>query len=76
MSEALHHAIQTLHPNYRAIILLRDIEELSTEESAEVLELSIDVVKQRLHRARVALRKALDEQLQTQASDVVLSGKP
>ncbi len=75
MSEALHKAIQTLHPNYRAIILLRDIEELSTEDAAEVLDLSIDVVKQRLHRARVALRKALDEQLQAPDVEVALSGK-
>jgi len=40
-------------------VLLRDVEGLSTAEVAEVLELSADVVKQRLHRGRLALRKRL-----------------
>jgi RNA polymerase sigma-70 factor (ECF subfamily) len=42
-------------------VLLRDIEELSTEEAAEILEVSTDVIKQRLHRGRLALRKLLGE---------------
>jgi RNA polymerase sigma-70 factor (ECF subfamily) len=37
------------------------VEELSTGEAAEILEVSEDVVKTRLHRARLALRKMLDE---------------
>lgn len=60
---ALKEAIQELPPNYRAVILLRDMEELSTEETAEILDLSIDVVKQRLHRGRLALRKLLTQKL-------------
>ena len=60
---ALTRAIQELPPNYRSVVLLRDIEELSTEEAAEILDVSTDVVKQRLHRGRMALRKILDEQL-------------
>ena len=63
LHEALTRAIQDLHPNYRSVVLLRDIEELSTEEAAEILDVSTDVVKQRLHRGRMALRKILDEQL-------------
>jgi RNA polymerase sigma-70 factor (ECF subfamily) len=62
---ALKQAIQALPPNYRSVILLRDIEELSTEETAEILDVSRDVVKQRLHRGRVALKKMLDQQLFT-----------
>lgn len=63
MNAALTRAIQELHPNYRSVILLRDIEELSTEETAEVLDVSTDVVKQRLHRARLSLRKLMEKSL-------------
>ena len=59
LQSALTEAIQQLPPNYRSVVLLRDVEELSTEEAAEILEVSTDVVKQRLHRGRVALRKIL-----------------
>jgi RNA polymerase sigma-70 factor, ECF subfamily len=59
IQSALTAAIQQLPPNYRSVVLLRDIEELSTEEAAEILEVSPDVVKQRLHRGRLALRKLL-----------------
>ena len=52
-------AIQELPSNYRSVVLLRDVEGLSTAEVGEVLDLSLDVVKQRLHRARLALRKRL-----------------
>ena len=58
----LDHAIRELPPIYRAVVLLRDVEELSTEEAAEVLDVSTDVVKTRLRRARVALREALEGQ--------------
>jgi RNA polymerase sigma-70 factor (ECF subfamily) len=50
---------------YRSVLLLRDVEGLSTEEAAEVLGVSEAVVKQRLHRARVALRADLDTYLRT-----------
>ena len=56
----LQDAIAALPEMYRTVILLRDIEELSTGETAQVLELSPDVVKTRLHRARVAVREKLD----------------
>ncbi|MGD0499899.1 MAG: sigma factor-like helix-turn-helix DNA-binding protein [Bryobacteraceae bacterium] len=49
-----------LPPVYRAVVLLRDIEELSTEETAQILELSVDVVKTRLRRGRLAMRQKLD----------------
>ena len=52
--------IAELPPTYRAVVLLRDMEELSTEETAQVLDLSIDVVKTRLHRGRAAMRQKLD----------------
>ena len=52
--------IAELPPSYRAVVLLRDLEELSTEETAQILDLSIDVVKTRLHRGRAAMRQKLD----------------
>lgn len=45
---------------YRIVLLLRDIEELSTQEVAELLEISQSNVKVRLHRARAALKKLLE----------------
>jgi len=60
LREALGTAIHELPEMYRVVFLLRDVEELSTEATAHVLEVSEDVVKQRLHRARLALRKCLD----------------
>lgn len=52
--------IADLPPLYRQVILLRDVEELSTEEAAQILEVSQDVVKTRLRRGRLALRQRLD----------------
>jgi RNA polymerase sigma-70 factor (ECF subfamily) len=52
--------IQELPPLNRAVVLLRDMEELSTEETAGILDVSTDVVKTRLHRGRIAMRQKLD----------------
>jgi RNA polymerase sigma-70 factor (ECF subfamily) len=60
MRGVLADAIAALPDNYRPVILLRDMEEMSTEETAQILGLSEDVVRTRLHRARLALRKDLD----------------
>jgi RNA polymerase sigma-70 factor (ECF subfamily) len=58
--EQVLHAIDQLPELYREILLLRDIEELSTEETARQLEITEGAVKTRLHRARLALRELLD----------------
>jgi RNA polymerase sigma-70 factor (ECF subfamily) len=55
----LDDAIEGLEPLYRSVFVLRDIEELSTEETAEALGLSIPAVKSRLLRARLQLREKL-----------------
>jgi RNA polymerase sigma-70 factor (ECF subfamily) len=55
----LERALRELPDLYRSVVLLRDVEGLSTAEAAEVLDLSEDTVKQRLHRGRLALRKSL-----------------
>lgn len=52
--------IDQLPENYRTVLLLRDIEELSTEEVASLLAMSRNAVKVRLHRARQALRTLLE----------------
>ena len=57
--ERVRAAIEMLPASYRAVLVLRDIEELSTEETAEVLSLTRTAVKVRLHRARLALRTLL-----------------
>jgi len=55
----LSRAIQSLPEHYRDVILLRDIEELSIDEIAAVLELSRESVKARIHRARMMIREYL-----------------
>ncbi|MFO1008205.1 MAG: sigma-70 family RNA polymerase sigma factor [Planctomycetaceae bacterium] len=52
--------IAKLPESYRTVLLLRDIEELDTEAVAQLLDLSANAVKVRLHRARQALRTLLD----------------
>lgn len=52
--------IDHLPESYRTVLLLRDIEELDTEEAAQLIGISPNAVKIRLHRARQALRTLLD----------------
>ncbi len=60
LSEILSGVIADLEPPFRIVFQLRDIEELSTEETAEALGLSVPAVKSRLLRARLKLRQKLD----------------
>ncbi|MFZ0464766.1 MAG: sigma-70 family RNA polymerase sigma factor [Candidatus Acidiferrales bacterium] len=60
MQRILSEAIAGLRPMFRAVFQLRDIEEFSTEETAQALGLSIPAVKARAVRARLQLREALD----------------
>ncbi|MCA9187983.1 MAG: sigma-70 family RNA polymerase sigma factor [Planctomycetales bacterium] len=55
--------IDQLPQPYREVLLLRDIEQLTTEEAADVLEISPGAVKTRLHRARQALKLLLDPEI-------------
>ncbi len=56
---ALEHAIGALEPMYREVLVLRDVEGLTAPEVAEVMGLSVEAVKSRLHRARLAVREAV-----------------
>jgi RNA polymerase sigma-70 factor, ECF subfamily len=59
LGDILDTAIQSLEPPYRSVFVLRDIDELSTEETADALGLSVPAVKSRLLRARLQLREKL-----------------
>ena len=61
LREVLERAIRALPMRYRAAVILRDVEGLSTREAAEVMELGEAAFKSRLHRARLAVRRSLDE---------------
>ena len=52
--------IETLDPEFRIVLVLRDLEELSTQETAEALGISVSNVKSRLLRARLKLREKLN----------------
>lgn len=68
LRERVREAIDRLPETYRNVLLLRDIEELDTAETAQALGISENAVKTRLHRARVALREVLDPDLREDAS--------
>jgi len=61
--DILTEAIDALPDHYRAVLILRDVEELSNEEVAAIVEDSLGSVKSRLHRARMALREQLTRRL-------------
>lgn len=63
LKEMLDGAISKLEPEYRVVFLLRDVEGLSTEETGEIVKLSVPAVKSRLHRARAFLRNELNKSL-------------
>jgi RNA polymerase sigma-70 factor (ECF subfamily) len=62
-------AVQSLDPPYRSVFTLRDIDELSTEETAEALGLSVPAVKSRLLRARLQLREKLTRYFKRKGDD-------
>ncbi|MCA9268796.1 MAG: sigma-70 family RNA polymerase sigma factor [Planctomycetales bacterium] len=59
LQRVVRQKIDELPETYRTVLLLRDIEEHSTEETAQLLDITPGAVKTRLHRARMALREAL-----------------
>ena len=69
LNTILDDAIQGLAPTYRTVFVLRDVEEMSTEETAEALGLSIPAVKSRLLRARLQLREKLTRLFKRKGDD-------
>ena len=70
LQHVLEDAIANMPEIYRSVMLLRDVEELSTEETAQVLDLNPDAVKTRLHRARLLARRTLDTYLRAKPQPV------
>ena len=70
MRDILDRAVESLKPDFRTVFVLRDIEELSTEETAEALAISVPAVKSRLLRARLALREKLTRQFKRKGEDI------
>ena len=60
LRRAIQQAADALPEDYRKVFLLKDMDDLSYEEIAELLGDSVPAVKSRLHRARLALRDAID----------------
>jgi RNA polymerase sigma-70 factor (ECF subfamily) len=70
LHNALESAISSLPPKYRSVIIMRDVEEMTTAEAASLMEISEESLKVRLHRARAMVRRALYRQSGQQARDL------
>ncbi len=73
-AQIVREAISRLPEPYREVLVLRDIEERDTAETAAILDTSPNVVKVRLHRARQALRTLLDREFGVRAADQAAGG--
>src|SRR5215469_14104329 len=69
LARLLEHSLMNLPEQYRSVLMLRDVEELSTSETAEALGLTEENVKVRLHRGRSLLRRDLLARVGTSARD-------
>jgi RNA polymerase sigma-70 factor, ECF subfamily len=69
LGDILGKAVDSLDPPYRSVFVLRDMDELSTEETAEALGLSVPAVKSRLLRARLQLREKLTRYFKRKGDD-------
>jgi RNA polymerase sigma-70 factor, ECF subfamily len=73
--EAVNQALNHLPPIYRQIFILRDVEELTVSECAEVLGIKPETVKVRLHRARLMMREKLAPKLKLRWYERIILGK-
>jgi RNA polymerase sigma-70 factor, ECF subfamily len=69
LGEILNSSVDSLAPAYRSVFVLRDVEDLSTEETAEALNISVPAVKSRLLRARLQLREKLTRYFKHKGDD-------
>lgn len=67
--DLLEQAVLDLPEHYRTVVMLRDIEELSTAETADALDLTIENVKIRLHRGHEMIRNRLFERIGAKAKE-------
>ena len=69
LNDILNQVIDELDPDYRTVFVLRDVEELDTEETAAVMGISVAAVKSRLLRARLKLRQKLNRYFAAKAAN-------
>lgn len=69
LGRLLEEALLSLSEEYRTVLMLRDIEEMSTAETADALSLTEENVKVRLHRGRAMMRKTLQERVGTASKE-------
>jgi RNA polymerase sigma-70 factor (ECF subfamily) len=74
--EILEHAIDELPPAFRIVLIMRDVEEASVNETASALAIKPETVRTRLHRARRMLRDSLGEQFAALLKDVFPFERP
>ena len=67
-------AVDILGEKYHTVFALRDVQGFTTEETAEMLELSVPAVNSRLHRARLFLRRELASYFAAEAKSTVAAG--
>src|SRR5699024_2312295 len=72
LRQLLETSINKLPSKYRTVLVLRDIEQLSTQETADILELNLETVKTQLHRARQQLRAELSKHIVESLDDTFL----
>ena len=63
-AEKLNNAIKKLPEKYREIIILKDIEGMKIKEIAEILSISVQAVKTRIHRGRLFLRELMENNIE------------
>jgi RNA polymerase sigma-70 factor (ECF subfamily) len=74
MGHLVERAIDGLPDIYRSVLILREVEGMTTEETAAVLDVAVDVVKTRLHRARASLRAAIENRVGEQMKNAFTFG--
>lgn len=70
IGDRLRRALKALPPPYRAIVVMREVEGLSTREVATILQISEANVKTRLHRARMMMREELETSITPSAAEL------
>ena len=63
LRQPLEQGLDMLQPNLKTAVVLRDVQGLSNEEAAHILDISVSSLKSRLHRGRIFLRQHLQEYL-------------
>jgi RNA polymerase sigma-70 factor (ECF subfamily) len=74
LQRTVRRCIDRLPDSHRSLLMLRDIDELDTDETAALLGLTVSAVKSRLHRARQALRTLLVAELGTETAELLAVG--